>query len=464
MNRAKERISHPFASDRKDICYSFKLAAAARRRHKRPIPMSEPITVRCPSCAQQFPLGDAVLGSVRVGVEKELRADVERREQALAEKQKALGEQQSALAKKAAEQQEQIDSQVRQQVARATEEIKARAARQAGEAQELAVKDLRAELAEKAGALRRAQEQELELRREKRQLEEAREALKLEVQRTLDTERGKLKEQLRATADEENRLKIAEKEKVIHDLMAKLDEAQRKAAQGSQQAQGEVLEIDFEQQMRQAFPLDAINAIAKGMRGADLVQEVRSTTGRSCGLILYEVKRAQNWSDSWIVKLKDDLRSIKAEIGVMVTEVLPKGMARFGQQDGIFVCDLASAIPLAHTLRRMMQELAIARGHQEGAQEKMQLLYSYLTGVEFRQRVNAVIEAFTMMRSDLERERRGLTRQWAKREKHINSVVENMAGMIGDMQALSGHALQEIETLEIDDDEEDDDDEHPTLL
>ncbi len=395
-------------------------------------------------------MGEAVLGSVRDGLTKELHADVERREKTLAEKLKALSEQQSALDKKAAEQQELVEAQVRQQVARATEEIKAKAAKQALEAQEVVMKDLRAELSDKAGALRKAQEQELELRKEKRLLEEAKEALKLEVQRTLDEERGKLKEQLRAASDEENRLKIAEKEKVIHDLMAKLDEAQRKAAQGSQQTQGEVLELDFEQQLRQTFPIDQINEISKGVRGADVLQEVRSNVGRPCGLILYELKRTQNWSDGWVAKLKEDMRGAKAEIGVIVTEVLPKGVVRFGQQDGVFVCDIASAIPLAHTLRRMVQELAIARGHQEGAQEKMQLLYTYLTGVEFRQRVSAVIEAFSMMRGDLEKERRGMTRSWAKREKHINSVVENMAGMIGDVQAISGNALQDIPALELD--------------
>jgi len=416
--------------------------------------MTESITVRCPKCSEEFPLGEAVLGSVRDGLEKELGADVERRERALAEKSKTLADQQHALARQAAGQQEQVEAQVKQQVAKATQEIQAKAVKQATEAQELAVQDLRSELAEKAGALRKAQEQELELRREKRQLEEAKEALKLEVQRTLDEERGKLKAQLRAASDEENRLKIAEKEKVIHDLMLKLEEAQRKAAQGSQQTQGEVLELDFEQQLRQAFPLDQINEISKGVRGADVLQDVRSNLGRPCGLILYELKRTQNWSDGWVAKLKEDMRNAKAEIGVIVTEVLPKGVVRFGQQDGVFVCDIASAIPLAHTLRRMVQELAIARGHQEGAQEKMQLLYAYLTGVEFRQRVSAVIEAFAMMRTDLEKERRGMTRAWAKREKHINAVVENMAGMIGDVQAISGNALQDIPALELETEEE----------
>lgn len=418
--------------------------------------MSEQITVRCPACSEEFPLGDAVLGSVRDGVEKEVRVEVERREKAVAEKTRTLDERQTALARQTAELQEQVEAAVRERVGQQIAEIKSKAVRQAAEAQEMAVKELRAELSEKAGALKMAQAQELELRRSQRQLEEATEALKLEVQRTLDKERGELKAQLRAAADEENRLKIAEKEKVITDLMTKLDEAQRKAAQGSQQTQGEVLELDFEQQLRAAFPLDQISEVSKGIRGADVSQEVRSPMGRVCGVILYELKRTQNWSDGWTTKLKDDMRGMKAEIGVIVSEALPKGMTRFGQQDGIFVCDVASAIPLAHTLRRMVLELSIARCHQDGAQEKMQLLYSYLTGVEFRQRVTAVIEAFSMMREDLEKERRGLTRAWAKREKHINAVVENMAGMIGDVQGISGNALQEIPALEIETDEDED--------
>ncbi len=409
--------------------------------------MSQQITVRCAACSEEFPLGDAVLGSVRDGLEKELRVEVERREKAVAEKVKALNEQQTALTRQAADLQEQVESAVRERVGQQTAEIRSKAVKQATEAQEMAVKELRAELSEKANALKLAQAQELELRRAQRQLEEATEAMKLEVQRTLDKERGALKAQLRAAADEENRLRLAEKEKVITDLMTKLDEAQRKATQGSQQTQGEVLELDFEQQLRSAFPLDLISEVSKGLRGADVSQEVRSPLGRACGVIVYELKRTQNWSDSWITKLKEDMRGMKAEIGVVVSEALPKGVTRFGQHDGIFVCDLASAIPLAHTLRRMVLELALARGHQEGAQEKMQLLYTYLTGVEFRQRVTGVIEAFVMMREDLEKERRGLTRAWAKREKHINSVVESMAGMIGDVQAISGNALQEIPTL-----------------
>jgi hypothetical protein len=412
---------------------------------------SETITVRCPSCSHEFPLGDGVLGSVRHGLEKELSADIQSREKALAEKRQEIEEQAALLKKQADDIADQIQTQVAKKVEVEAEAIRAKEAKRAAEEQETKMKAVREELGEKSAALKKAQEQELELLRQKRELEEAKDALVLQVQRTLDEERGKLKEQLQAAADEANRMKIAEKEKVIKDLMSKLDEAQRKASQGSQQTQGEVLELDFEQQIRATFPLDQISEISKGVRGADVSQEVRSNTGRSCGIILYEAKRAHNWSDSWVTKLKEDMRNAKAEVGVLVSEVLPKGLGKFGEVDGVWVCDLESAIPLAHVLRTTLREVAIARGQQEGAREKMQVLYSYLTGTEFRQRVSAVIEAFTAMKQDLDRERRAFTRAWSKREKHINTVVESMAGMIGDVQAISGNALKDIPALELED-------------
>ena len=417
---------------------------------------SEFVSVRCPACHEEFPLGEAVLGSVRDDVEKQLQADILQREKALAVKAKVFQDQQAALVKKEAEMEERVEKLAKERVAVQVQEVRAKEAKRSAEAQEEMMKELREEVAEKAAALKKAQAQELDLRREKRQIEESREALKLEVQRTLDEERATLREQSRAAADEEHRLRFAEKEKLISDLKVQLDAAQRKAAQASQQTQGEVLELDFEQQLRAAFPIDGIQEISKGIRGADVSQEVRSGAGKACGTILYELKRTQNWSDAWTAKLKEDMRAARAEMGVIVTEKLPRSVGRFGQQDGVWVCDVASAIPLAHVLRCTLLELALARGHREGAQEKMQVLYAYLTGAEFRQRVSAVIEAFNAMHSDLMTERRLMTKSWSKREKHINAVIENMAGMYGDVQAISGNALQEIPTLELDAEEEND--------
>lgn len=417
--------------------------------------MSKLIPVKCPTCGNEFSLSDAVLSSVRADLAKELQATLSTREQEIATREKAVDEQQAELKKRTREIQEQVEQLTEQRVKEQVADIKSKAAQKALEDHEAAVKELKSELDEKANALKKAQENELALRREKRELQEAKESLQLEVQRTLDAERGKLREQAKAQADEENRLKIAEKEKLISDLKEKLEEAHRKAEQGSQQTQGEVLELDFERQLREAFPGDQIIEVSKGIRGADVSQEVKSKTGRTCGIILYENKRTKNWSDGWITKLKIDMLSAKADIGVIVTEALPPSGDSFCRRDEIWVTDPRSAIPLAHVLRCLLQEVAIARGHREGAKEKMELLYTYLTGNEFRQRVSSVIDAFKSMRSDLEAERRALTKHWSKREKHINAVVENMAGMVGDVQAISGNALKDIPALELEAGEED---------
>lgn len=416
--------------------------------------MNHSITVHCPSCSHAFPLNEGVLSSVRQDLSRELQGDITRREQQLAERQEALRDQQAEMKRHRAELDEQVEALVEQRLTKELASVQAKAeekaARHAAAQQELAVKELQMELSDKAEALKKAQAQELELRAEKRRLQEAKEAFALESQRKLDQEREKIRQESQKLADEENRLKIAEKEKLITELQAKIKDAQRKAEQGCVQNQGEVYEIDFENQLQQAFPLDNIQPVSTGVRGADLSQEVMSRTGRSCGTILFENKRTRNWNENWITKLKSDLREARADIGVLVTETLPKGIDRFGQKDGIWVTDFASAIPLAHALRASLHEVMVVKGHQEGAKEKMQLLYDYLTGNEFRQRVQVVIDAFTAMRDDLEKERRALTKYWNKREKQLNVVVENMSGMVGDVQGLSGETFEALPALELD--------------
>jgi hypothetical protein len=416
--------------------------------------MNTAVTVKCPECSNEFPLSDAVLSSVRAGVAKECQSAMASREQTLAQRERESSDLRASLEKRKSEIEQEAHRLAEESIKRREGEIRAEAARSALHEHEFVIKRLRLEIDEKATALKQAQANELDLLKQKRELEEAKETLELRVQRTLDQERGKITAQARAQAVEESRLKIAEKEKVITDLHRKLDEAQRRAEQGSQQCQGEILEIEFERQLREAFPFDLLTEISKGIRGADVSQEVRTNVGRPCGLILYENKRTKNWSDTWIPKLKADMLSIKADIGVIVTEALPADADAFCQKDGIWVTDPKSAIPLAHVLRCLLQEVAIAKGHTNGAKEKMQLLYAYLTGNEFRQRVCSVIDAFRAMREDLDAERRALTKHWCKREKQINAVVENMAAMVGEVQGLSGNVLTDIPTLELDHHEE----------
>ena len=416
--------------------------------------MSESINVTCPECQNQFSLSQGVLSSVRDGISRELQSDIAEREKKLEAERQVFRDQEIALKRQRAEMQEQVEEQVDEKLNQQRGEIRAKAEekalKKATEDQALVLQALEQERDEKTAALKKSQNDQLELLAEKRQLQEAKDQLVIENQRQLDEEREKLRGELQKKADEANRLKIAEKEKVISDLNTKLQEAQRKAEQGSMQTQGEVLEVDFEQRLRQAFPLDQIEPVSTGARGADISLEVISRTGRSCGIILVETKRTKAWQDAWSGKLHGDMRTARADIGIIVTETLPKDIDSFAQKDGVWVTDFASALPLMHALRSTLHEVMIAKGHREGAKEKMEMLYEYLTGNEFRQRVQLVIEAFRSMKGELDKERSYLTTKWNKREKQINLVIENMSGMVGDVQALSGGEVGSIAALELD--------------
>ena len=231
-------------------------------------------------------------------------------------------------------------------------------------------------------------------------------------------------------------------------MARQIEDLKRRAEQGSQQLQGEVLELALEATLRARFPGDLIEPVPKGELGADVVQRVLGPTGQPCGAILWEGKRTRNWSDGWLAKLRDDQRALGAEMAIIVSEALPKGVERFDQVDGVWVSDWKCALPLAMALRRSLIELALLRTARDGQATKMELVYDYLTGPRFRHRVAAIVERFTDMKADLDRERKMMLRSWAKREAQINGVIEATVGLYGDLQGIAGKALPEIEGLE----------------
>jgi hypothetical protein len=226
------------------------------------------------------------------------------------------------------------------------------------------------------------------------------------------------------------------------------EELRRKLQQGSQQTQGEVLELELEELLRAEFPFDHIEPVPKGMNGADLVQRVHNKTGHCCGTVVWESKRTKGWSDAWIQKLKDDLRLVKGDIAVIVSEALPKDIDNFGQLKGVWVTGRSCALSLAAALRCMLIEVSTTRAAAICKNEKMEVLYSYLSGSEFKQRVEAIVESFIEMQEDLQEERRVTERRWSKREKQIQRVITNTSGMYGDLQGLIGSSLRTIAALE----------------
>lgn len=230
-------------------------------------------------------------------------------------------------------------------------------------------------------------------------------------------------------------------------MQKQIEELKRKAEQGSQQLQGEVQELELEALLSAKFPRDTIQPVPKGEHGGDVLHIVFGPSGQPCGTILWESKRTKNWSDGWLTKLRGDQRSSKAEVAVIVSQTLPKGMETFGLIDQVWITDPRSVVPVAVALRQMLVEVASARQASEGQQTKTEMIYQYLTGPRFRQRVQAIVEAFSSMQEDLAKEKKAITKQWAKREEQIDRVMQATVGMYGDLQGIAGKTLQEIEGL-----------------
>lgn len=285
--------------------------------------------------------------------------------------------------------------------------------------------------------------------RKQRALDEQKRELDLTVEKRVAGAVEEIRAKARQEADEAARLRVLEKDRTIESLARTIEALKRKAEQRSEQAQGEALELDLEETLRVKFPADNVEPVEKGEPGADIVHRVLGAVGRSVGVILWECKRTKAWNDGWLPKLRDDQRRSGADVALIVSQALPKAVEHFDLVDGVWVTHPRYALPLAIALRQTLVEVDASRLAQQGQQSKMEQVYGYLTGTKFRQRVDAVVDKFNDMREDLEKERKFVTRQWAKRETQIAAVVESTIGMVGDLQAIAGKAMPEISSLDI---------------
>ncbi|NTU46467.1 DUF2130 domain-containing protein [Candidatus Roizmanbacteria bacterium] len=293
------------------------------------------------------------------------------------------------------------------------------------------------------------QEQLLELNKLIRQLRTENETGRLELEKKLSEEQDKIRAEEQKRLEENYRLKTLEQEKKLHDALQMNQDLKRKLEQGSQQTQGEVLELELEQMLSREFPTDEIQPVAKGVRGGDILQIVKSRSGQRCGTIIWETKRTKAWSNEWISKLKEDQRNAHAELAVLISEVLPNGIKHVGVVEGVWVADYDSALGIAISLHSQLSEIALVRQSAVGKNEKMEVLYNYLTGTEFRHRVEAIVESFSSMQEHLEKEKRWFNSKWAKEERMLRMVLDNTIGMHGDLQSIMGKALGELPSLEL---------------
>ncbi|MBI1912446.1 MAG: DUF2130 domain-containing protein [Deltaproteobacteria bacterium] len=400
-------------------------------------------TIICPNCNHKIPLTEALSNQIKDNLKKEFEARAREKELEIKRREDELGKRMRDLDASRRGMEDTIARKLNVEKARIQHEAQKAAKDQLA----LELKDLQEQNSEKERKLEDARRAELELRKKARELEEEKKNLDLELARKLDTERERIRQTTLEMFSEEHRLKDLEKDKKMNDMLKTIEELKRKAEQGSMQTQGEVLELDLEALLKAKFPVDVIEPVAKGIRGADILQKVNTRTGIPCGSIAWESKRTKAWNDEWITKLKDDQREIKAEIAVLVTETLPKGVVAFTQIEGVWVTSVALAGSLAEALREGLTQVAQSRLSAVGKGEKMEAIYNYLSGSEFRQKIEAIVEAFKSMKEDLEAEKRAMLRIWAKREKQIERVVTNTLRMYGDMQGII--TLPEIKMLEL---------------
>lgn len=309
---------------------------------------------------------------------------------------------------------------------------------------------LKEEMEKNKAELVKSQEAELSLRKEKNKLDEDRRTFELEKQRQLDSEREKIRQKALAENEEKQRLVVREYELKIESMKKAVEEAQRKASQGSQQLQGEAQEVDLEESLRSTFRSDVIEPIGKGVLGADIRQIVKSPLGISCGTILWESKRTKAWSDGWIQKLKDDLLHDKAHIAAIITETLPEeAKSGIGLKDGVWVASFKMAIALASLLRKSLLDVAKQKKISENQQTKAESLYEYVTSVEFVQRMESMIDTYTEMKDQIQDERNAFERIWKKREMQVTRLLTGATGLYGSMQGIAGQALPTLKNTSL---------------
>jgi hypothetical protein len=417
--------------------------------------MTEP-TITCPNCKTEIKLTESLaaplIAATRQQFEQQLAqkdSDIAAREQAMRDKEKQLVDAKNKL-------DEHVADQVEAQLKKDRTRIAAEEAKKARQAAASDLEQVSREMAELQDVLKsreeklaEAQKAQADLIKKQRELDDAKRELELTIEKRVQAGLDATRQQARKEAEDEQRLKVMEKELTIAAMQKQIEDLKRRAEQGSQQLQGEVQELELENLLRSKFPFDAIEPVPKGEYGGDVLHRVVGAGGQSGGTILWEFKRTKNWSDAWLVKLRGDQRTAKAEIGVIVSQILPKGVETFELVDGVWVTHPRAALPVAMVLRQSLLELALARQTTEGQQTKTDMVYQYLTGPRFRQRVEAIVEAFSTMQEDLDKERKVIMKQWAKREEQIMRVMGATVGMYGDLQGIAGKSLQEIEGLEL---------------
>ncbi len=420
----------------------------------------------CPKCQEPIDVNEALYKQIErenqsrfLAQQKEFEKEVNEKRAQYLSYFKNLEQKEETLKEREKEQQAKFDEAVKQASALALQDERAKIIEEARKnaflEQQKGLELLQKELDEKSKQVQELHQKEAEIERLKRENNEAESRLKAENEKKLNEKLDLEREKIEKVLHEKNELKFKQQEEQLEMLRNELKNAQRKAELSSQQFQGEVQELAIEEFLRQKFPLDSVEEIKKGQRGGDCIQVVHTREFQNCGKIYYESKRTKEFQKAWVEKLKSDMREIGADVGVIVSEALPKEMERMGLFEGVWVCSFEEFKGLSAVLREGVIQVSLAKKSQENKGDKVNLLYHYLTSSEFSMQVNAIIEGFEQLRADLESEKRAMARIWKSREKQIEKVFENTINMYGSIKGIAGNAIGQVKALELGYDGED---------
>jgi hypothetical protein len=407
--------------------------------------------VVCPNCNHQIPLTESIAAPLLEAERRKFQEKLLERETEFARKSAELQKQQTDLAKA----KEGFEEQIKERLETERQQVIATESRKAREQVANDLSAMKQQLAESQQLLEvrnlklaEAQQAQADALRKQRELDEKTRELEITIEKRVQSSQAELIAKARQDASDELKSQVSQKDAQIDSLGRTVEELKRKLEQGSQQTQGEAFELELESLLRGKFPLDLVEPVAKGEAGGDIVQTVNGQVGSPAGVILWELKNTKSWSDAWLAKLRDNKRAAKADVALIVSTALPKGIETFDLVDGVYVAHPRCALPVALTLRQGLLEVANTRTTQAGQQSKAEQVYQYLTGTRFKQRVEAIVERFTDMRDEIDKERKFMTKAWAKREAQLGAMVDSTVGMVGDLQGIVGQAMPEIAAID----------------
>lgn len=371
--------------------------------------------IKCPNCGTEFELNE----SLKNEVEKELRGkmmDWQKKKEDEFEKQK------TAL--------------INDTLRKATDDTVVK------------IKALEEESRIKTQQLQTLQKKELDLLRDKNALEEKQKNMEVEIEKRFLEKRKEIEESAIKREQEIFDLKTKEYKLQMEQQQKLIEELKRKSEQGSMQLQGESQELLLEEILQSYFPFDIIEEVEKGVEGADCIQVIRNNSNTICGKIIYESKRTKAWSNGWIDKLKADMRNSGSDVAILVTQVFPKDMEKFGEKDGVWICTFNEVSSVAQLLRNGIIKIYEAQKSQENKGDKMQLLYNYLTGIEFRGQMESIVEGFMAMKQSIMKERIQMEKLWKEREKQLEKVLLSTSGLYGSVKGIAGAGVSNIPMLD----------------